>query len=73
MQNTCFLFRDRAGIRQVNQQQAQRESEKGRKNNPLNGAILSYYPHPFVKHTNKQTKTRMTFLQSSLQADTEES
>lgn len=64
MQNACFLFRDRASICQVNQQQAQRESEKKEKNNLQNGAILSYYPHPFVKQTNKQTKTAVTFLQS---------
>lgn len=41
MQKTCFLFRDGAGICQVNQQQqAQRERER-EKNKQQNGAIPS--------------------------------
>lgn len=56
MQNTCFLFRDRASICQVNQQHQAQWERKREKNNHQNGAIPCYYPQPFVKQTNKQTQ-----------------
>lgn len=75
MQNTCFLFRDRASICQVNQQQHAQREQKREKNNLKNGAIPSYYPQPFEKQTNKQAQNNndisavFVFL---LKADAEE-
>lgn len=63
MQSTCFLFRDRASIWQVNQQQAQREGEKkGKENKHQNEAVLADYPQPFVKQTNKNSRHIATLL-----------
>lgn len=72
MQNSCSLFKDNASIYQVKQQQTQREQNRV-KNNHQNGAILSDYPHPFVKQTNKPTKKKQGQFYSlgiSLQAAT---